>query len=49
VRAYDIGAAINTKPTITDESRAVLLNQDATTVPEARHESLGVFHNGGRK
>ncbi len=31
VRAYDIGAAINTTPTITDESRAVLLNQGATT------------------
>ena len=32
VRAYEIGAAINTTPTITDESRAVLLNQGATTM-----------------
>ena len=32
VRAYEIGAAINTTPTITDESRAVLLNQGAGTV-----------------
>ncbi len=36
VRAYDIGAAINTTPTITDESRAVLLNQGATTVAGGR-------------
>ena len=36
VRAYGIGAAINTIPTITAESRAVLLNQDATTVAGGR-------------
>ncbi len=35
-RAYAIGAAINTTPTITDESRAVLLNQGATTVAGRR-------------
>ena len=32
VRAYRIGAAINTTPTVTAESRAVLLNQGASTV-----------------
>ena len=32
VRAYDVGAAINTIPTLTAESRALLLNQDATNV-----------------
>ncbi|MCZ6890420.1 MAG: glutathione S-transferase N-terminal domain-containing protein [Gammaproteobacteria bacterium] len=32
VRAYGIGAAINTTPTVTAESRAVLLNQGASTV-----------------
>ena len=32
VRAYEIGAAINTTPTITAESRALLLNQSATSV-----------------
>ena len=35
VRAYEIGAQINTTPTITAESRAVLLNQGATTVAGA--------------
>ena len=35
VRAYEIGAAINTTPTITAESRALLLNQSATSVTRA--------------
>jgi GST-like protein len=32
VRAYEIGASINTTPTVTAESRALLLNQSAASV-----------------
>ena len=32
VRAYELGASINTRPTVTPESRAVLLNQTAASV-----------------
>lgn len=35
IRAYDIGLRINTKPTISAESRTVLLNQSASSVAGA--------------
>ncbi|MEI7970826.1 MAG: glutathione binding-like protein [Betaproteobacteria bacterium] len=32
VRAYEIGATINSKPTVDDEAKRILFGQDATTV-----------------